>query len=156
MNISYHRALALGTFALALTSCAIQDPEYAADYSKIPNTNYPANAIVGLWADVSAERKLETSQSGPSHELSWNLKGDTKTYYEIAEGGSGEVQQHTRYTTSGKSVTLAASLTWSYLGSNTWQLNLPSSDAYEILENTDLQIGHTSPSPDISHDERHV
>lgn len=136
--------------AAALSSCAVVDPDYAANYHRIPDTDYPASAIAGDWANVSADHELESTSFG-SWEMEWKLRGDTKKYYEFRPGGRGTVLQHTRYYDEGNyqtprsHISLQANIRWEYRGKNLWEIFLPASTEYKVLSNKGTKSGYIGP-----------
>lgn len=72
-----------------LSSCVVQTAAYSENESKIQDTAYPKDFIVGTWADVSSSRTQD-----PTH-------AESKIYYAIKPGGGGTVAQSTRYPATG-------------------------------------------------------
>ena len=117
-----------------LCSCVVsvsQDP-LKANASKIQDTEYPQDHIVGLWA-----------QMGEAECLGMTFK--TKIYYDIKQGGKGSVLQTEIFTdTDGapiKSISLQADFRWRYSGLNHWEILLPPSSEYKVLEAKNRVMG---------------
>lgn len=120
------RFLAVPCMLLLLCSCAIQDPTYAANFSKIKDTDFPPNYIVGLWAYVSKKNPVTGEE--------------LKAYTEINANGRGRVRDHALWRDHGGFLSKEAEITWRYLGKNRWEIFYPPSTAYRITERSGTNV----------------
>lgn len=120
-------------FAMLLFSCAVQEQLYTSGSSGIPDTNYPADKIAGVWVTVNPNK---TGDPG---------KDDTKIYYEFMPNNRGKTRQFSTFKANGHSISLEANFSWEYLGSNRWRISLPGITGYKVIENHGVNVGGIKP-----------
>jgi len=118
-------------YAATLCSCAMPDPKYSANVSRISDIDYPRTKIVGTWADVYV-KQIQTSDAD----------AEGKVYYEIYSNGSGTVRQASRNPVTGRSMSIEATFKWHYLGKNKWSIILPPSTQYRVVESSGFEMGY--------------
>jgi len=121
-NSAISMLIALVSVAPIFCSCTVQDSAYAAGSSRVADVDFSANHIVGVWAEVSARPR------NPARD-------ETKSYYQFEANGRGVNRQYSLFRATGHSVSMEAPIKWRYLGSNRWQIMLPPSTAYRVIEN---------------------
>lgn len=136
--------LAFIALVVLLSSCAIQEQLYTSGSSGIPDTNYPAEKIVGTWVTVNPNK---TGDPG---------KEDSKIYYDFMPNSRGKTRQFSMYKSSGHSISLEANFSWEYLGSNRWRISLPGVAGYKVIENHGVTVGAIKPRTLIAryHDDK--
>ena len=122
-------------WSAALCSCVIsvsQDPLLKANASKIQDTEYPQDYIVGLWVEMKEAECM-------------GIESKLKVYYDIRSGGKGTMRQSQRITqweAPSKSISLEGEFKWRYLGLNRWEIILPPSSAYRVTDASGYKIGY--------------
>ena len=116
---------------LALGSCSVQDPMYAANYPKIKDTDFPPNYIVGVWVYASASPTQD-----PTRE-------EAKCYTEIKPNGRGRVREYSLWRDNGDFISKEADVSWRYLGNNRWEITYPPTTAYTIIESKNVKVPYS-------------
>ena len=126
------KLITLSCAALTLCSCAVQDPMYAANYSKIKDIEFLPNHIVGVWVYADTAPKQNPS------------KEDMKSYTEINLNGRGRVRDYSLWRDNGDFISKEADITWRYLGNNRWEIAYPPSTAYAIIERKNVNVPYSA------------
>ena len=128
-NFKLSKYLVLIMAAALLSSCAVPDPMFSANYRNIQDADYPQNKIVGTWVDFIVD-------AGSIN----NNAYEKKFYFDIRPNGRAAVRMAAVNRTVDGYLFTEAPTSWQYLGKNCWKITNPSSNSYRVYESHILRM----------------